>query len=86
MGRDDAAIYSDEHRDLDGGYGLKYDDSGTPDLIAAFTPWQGAASHAELMDQARYGVGVGALLRDRGEGRVRTDRGGRPIIDYHLSR
>jgi long-chain-alcohol oxidase len=80
------AIYSDEHRDLDGGYGLKYETTAAhPTFIAAFTPWQGAASHAELMDQARCGVGIGALLRDRGEGRVRADRGGRPIIDYHLS-
>lgn len=80
------AIYSDEHRDLDSGYGLKYETTAAhPTFIAAFTPWQGAASHAELMDQARYGVGIGALLRDRGEGRVRVDRGGRPIIDYHLS-
>jgi choline dehydrogenase-like flavoprotein len=37
------------------------------------------------MDQARYAVGIGALLRDRGEGRVRVDRGGRPIVHYHLS-
>ena len=59
------AIYSDEHRDLEGGYGLKYETTAAhPTFIAAFTPWQGAASHAELMDHARYCVGIGALLRD----------------------
>ena len=80
------AIYSDEDRHLDGGYGLKYETTAEhPTFIATFLPWQGAARHAELMDEARYGVGIGALLRDRGEGRVRVDRGGRPIVDYHLS-
>jgi long-chain-alcohol oxidase len=81
------AIYSDEHRNLDGGYGLKYETTAAhPTFIATFTPWRGAARHAELMDRVRYGVGIGALLRDRGEGRVHVDRGGRPIIRYHLSR
>jgi long-chain-alcohol oxidase len=80
------AIYSDEHRHLDGGYGLKYETTAEhPTFIATFLPWQGAARHAELMDRTRNGVGIGALLRDRGEGRVRVDRGGRPIVDYHLS-
>jgi choline dehydrogenase-like flavoprotein len=80
------AIYSDEHRHLDGGYGLKYETTAAhPTFIATFTPWQDAARHAELMDQARYAVGIGALLRDRGEGRVHVDRGGRPIVHYHLS-
>jgi long-chain-alcohol oxidase len=80
------AIYSDEHRFLDAGYGLKYETTAEhPTFIATFAPWQGAARHAELMDRARYGVGIGALLRDRGEGRVRVDRGGRPIVDYRLS-
>jgi long-chain-alcohol oxidase len=80
------AIYSDEHRHLDGGYGLKYETTAAhPTFIATFTPWRDAARHAELMDQTRYSVGIGALLRDRGEGRVHVDRGGRPIIHYHLS-
>jgi long-chain-alcohol oxidase len=80
------AIYSDEHRDLDGGYGLKYETTAEhPTFIATFTPWQGAVRHAELMDRVRYGVGIGALVRDRGEGRVRIDRGGRPIVHYRLS-
>jgi long-chain-alcohol oxidase len=80
------AVYSDEHRNLDGGYGLKYETTAEhPTFIATFTPWPGAARHAELMDRARYGVGIGVLLRDRGEGRVRVDRGGRPIVHYRLS-
>jgi long-chain-alcohol oxidase len=80
------AIYSDEHRYLDGGYGLKYETTAEhPTFIATFLPWPGAARHAELMNRIRHGVGIGALLRDRGEGRVRVDRGGRPIVHYHLS-
>lgn len=80
------AVYSDEHADLDDGYGVKYETTAEhPTFIAAFTPWQGEQEHAELMDRARYGVGVGALLRDRDEGQVRVDRGGRPIVRYRLS-
>jgi hypothetical protein len=80
------AIYSDEHRNLDGGYGLKYETTAEhPTFIATFTPWRGAESHAKLMGRLRYGVGIGVLLRDRGEGRVRIDRGGRPIVHYRLS-
>jgi long-chain-alcohol oxidase len=80
------AIYSDEHRHLDGGYGLKYETTAEhPTFIATFLPWPEAATHAELMNRVRHGVGIGALLRDRGEGRVRVDRGGRPIVHYHLS-
>jgi long-chain-alcohol oxidase len=80
------AIYSDEHRNLDGGYGLKYETTAEhPTFIATFTPWQGAQRHAELMDRIRYGVGIGVLLRDRSEGEVRVDRGGRPIVRYRLS-
>ena len=80
------AIYSDEHRDLDEGYGLKYETTSEhPTFFAAFMPWRGAAGHAELMDRMRCEVGIGALLRDRGEGRVHVDRGGRPIVRYRLS-
>jgi long-chain-alcohol oxidase len=80
------AIYSDEHRYLDGGYGLKYETTAEhPTFLAIFAPWRGARDHADLMDQMRYGVGLGALLRDRGEGLVRVDRGGRPIVHYRLA-
>ena len=36
------ALYSDEHRDLDGGYGVKYETAAIhPSLLVAFAPWRG---------------------------------------------
>jgi choline dehydrogenase-like flavoprotein len=81
------AIYSDQHRDLDGaGYGVKYETAPVhPSLLAAFAPWRSAAQYAELAGSlARVGL-VGVLLRDRGGGVVRVGRDGEPIAVYRLS-
>ena len=38
------AIYSDEHRYLDDGYGVKYETAAIhPHLLVAFSPWRGGA-------------------------------------------
>ena len=80
------AVYSDEHRDLDGGYGVKYETVAThPSLPAALLPWRGSARHAELMRALPRLVGIGVLLRDRGSGEVRGGRDGRPAVRYRLS-
>jgi long-chain-alcohol oxidase len=80
------AVYSDEHRDLDGGYGVKYETAAThPSLPAALLPWRGSAHHAELMRALPRLVGIGVLLRDRGSGEVRVGRDGRPAVRYRLS-
>lgn len=80
------AVYSDEHRDLDGGYGVKYETTAThPSLPAALLPWRGSAHHAELMRALPRLVGIGVLLRDRGSGEVRVRRYGRPDVRYRLS-
>jgi long-chain-alcohol oxidase len=80
------AIYSDEHADLDGGFGLKYETTAIhPGLVAAAMPWRGAAPHALLMGGLVRSVGVGALVRDRDPGEVRVDREGRPVVRYRLS-
>jgi long-chain-alcohol oxidase len=80
------AVYSDEHADLRDGYGLKYETTAIhPGLPAAFLPWRSAAGHAELMRQLPHMVGVGVLLRDRGEGVVRIHRRGAVSVRYRLS-
>jgi long-chain-alcohol oxidase len=80
------AVYSDQHRDLDGGYGVKYETAAAhPSLPAALLPWRGAAQHAGLMRALPHLVGIGVLLRDRGGGQVRVGRYGRPVVRYRLS-
>jgi long-chain-alcohol oxidase len=80
------ALYSDEHADLDGGYGLKYETGPIhPGVLVGFTPWRNARDHAELLADLPRASGVGLLLRDRGEGEVRVDRRGRLRVRYRLS-
>jgi choline dehydrogenase-like flavoprotein len=80
------ALYSDEHRDLDDGYGLKYETAAVhPSLAVAFLPWRGALEHAELMESLPRSTGIGVLLRDRDGGEVRVGRDGEPVASYRLS-
>jgi long-chain-alcohol oxidase len=81
------AIYSDEHRDLDGdGYGVKYETTAFhPSLFAAFAPWRDAAGYAALAGGLRQAGLVGVLLRDRGAGEIRVGRDGEPVVRYRLS-
>ena len=80
------AIYSDEHRDLDGGYGLKYETAAiNPSLLVAFAPWRGGRAHAELMEALPSTLGIGALVRDRDAGEVKVGRDGQPVVKYALS-
>jgi long-chain-alcohol oxidase len=81
------AIYSDQHRDLDGeGYGVKYETAAFhPSLFAAFAPWRSAAQYAELAGGLRKAGLVGVLLRDKGGGEVRIGRDGEPVTRYRLS-
>lgn len=80
------ALYSDEHRDLDGeGYGLKYETAPIhPSLMAAFSAWNSGAEHAQLMRLLPRVSAVGILLRDRGEGEVRVGRDGSSRVRYRL--
>jgi choline dehydrogenase-like flavoprotein len=80
------ALYSDQHRDLDDGYGVKYETAAIhPHLFIPFSPWRGAADHLRLMEGLGNTVGIGALLRDRDGGEVRIGRDGEPIVRYKLS-
>jgi choline dehydrogenase-like flavoprotein len=80
------AIYSDQYRYLDGGYGFKYETAAIhPTLLISFAPWRGGRQHAEMMQGLSHTIGVGVLLRDRDGGEVRLDRAGHPVAHYRLS-
>jgi choline dehydrogenase-like flavoprotein len=80
------ALYSDQHRDLDEGYGLKYETAAMhPHLVLGFWPWRSAQGHFDLMGALRNTGGVGVLLRDRDGGEVRVGRDGEPVVRYGLS-
>jgi len=81
-----AGLYSDQHVDMDGGYGVKYEHVAiTPGILASAAPWRGAAQHAELMQAMPHTGAVGVLLRDRDGGEVRVGRDGRPVVRWSLS-
>jgi long-chain-alcohol oxidase len=80
------ALYSDEHADLDGGYGVRYETGpGHPTLLAAFAPWRSASQHAQLLRELPRASGVGVLVRDRDAGEVRVGRDGEASVRYRLS-
>ncbi len=80
------AVYSDEHRHLDGDYGLKYETTAlNPSILVSFAPWRGARAHADLVEALPYTGGVGALVRDRDSGEVKVGRDGQPVVKYALS-
>lgn len=80
------ALYSDQYRNLHDGYGLKYETAaGHPHLMLQFMPWRGSREHFSLMQALSNTVPIGALLRDRDGGEVRTGRDGEPIVRYRLS-
>jgi long-chain-alcohol oxidase len=80
------AIYSDQHRYLHGGYGVKYETAAIhPSLLVVFSPWRGAREHARMMEALPSSVPIGVLLRDRDAGEVQVDRAGHPVVRYRLS-
>jgi hypothetical protein len=80
------ALYSDQHRYLHDGYGLKYETAANhPHLFLSFSPWRGSREHFSLMEGLPNTVALGALLRDRDGGEVRVGRDGEPVVRYRLS-
>ena len=80
------ALYSDQHRNLHDGYGLKYETAANhPHLFISFVPWRSGAQHLGLMEGLGNSVPIGVLLRDRDGGEVRVGRDGEPIVRYRLS-
>ncbi len=80
------ALYSDQFRDLEDGYGLKLETAPLhPHIFIPFSPWSGSREHFALMEALTNLGGVGILLRDRDGGEVRVRRDGEPIVRYKLS-
>jgi len=80
------ALYSDQHRDLHDGYGLKYETAANhPHLFIPFAPWRGSRAHFGLIQGLSGSVPIGVLLRDRDGGEVRVGRDGEPVVRYKLS-
>src|SRR4051812_1399351 len=80
------ALYSDQHRYLDGGYGVKYETAAIhPSLLVAYAPWRGARDHLRIMDGLAHSVPIGVLLRDRDGGGGEGGRDGQPYVKYGLS-
>jgi long-chain-alcohol oxidase len=80
------ALYSDQFRDLDDGYGLKFETAAQhPHLLVPFGPWRSAAQHLELVSALSSTTPIGVLLRDRDGGEVRVGRDGEPVVRYKLS-
>ena len=81
------AIYSDQHRNLSGNFGVKYETTALhPCLYSAFLPWRDPMQHRELLAALPRLVGIGILLRDRDAGFVQLDAQGEPVVRYALSR
>jgi choline dehydrogenase-like flavoprotein len=58
---------------------------GTPGLIGLVFPWEGREAFGGLMRRTRRIAPIIGITRDRGEGRVRISRSGRPRFDYTVS-
>jgi choline dehydrogenase-like flavoprotein len=79
------ALYSDQFRFLEGGYGVKYETVPLhPALLSAALPWEGAEQHARLMGSLPRLSLIAVIPRDSGAGRVRLDRDGEAIATYSL--
>jgi len=80
------AIYSDQHRQMNGNYGVKYETTSLQPVIAvAAMPWRDAAHCRSLLERLRQTTAIGVLLRDRDGGRVGVDGRGHPVARYSLS-
>jgi choline dehydrogenase-like flavoprotein len=81
-----AGNYSDEHVDMDDGYGAKYEHVAMPpSILLSFAPWRGGQASADLMRALPHTTGCGVLLRDRDGGEVTVGRDGLPVIKWKFS-
>lgn len=79
------ALYSDELRWLDAGYGVKFETiPAHPALVSSALPWESAAGHRRLMEAFPHTSLIAVIPRDSGSGRVRIGRDGEPITTYAL--
>jgi len=80
------AIYSDQHRFLNGNYGVKYETTALQPVIAvAVLPWREPQHYRTLLGKLDHTAAIGVLLRDRDSGRVTINHEGNPVSHYSLS-
>ena len=78
------SAYSDAYNYRVGNYGAKIEAAPAhPGLAALALPWEGAAAHARLMDEVRYGASLIAVTRDRDPGALSLDD--EAALDYRVS-
>lgn len=78
------SAYSDAYNYRVGNYGAKIEAAPAhPGLAALALPWEGAAAHARLMDEVRYGASLIAVTRDRDPGTLSLDD--EAAIGYRVS-
>jgi long-chain-alcohol oxidase len=81
------AIYSDQHTQLNGNYGLKYETTALqPVIAAAVLPWRTPSQYRALLEKLPHTSAIGVLVRDRDSGSVKVDRTGWPVTHYALSK
>jgi choline dehydrogenase-like flavoprotein len=77
------SVYSEQFAHLDGNYGYRLEVAPThPGLFGLATPWHSARDYREQSARNAHLSSIIVLTRDRGEGRVRVDRAGEPIVEY----
>ena len=80
------AIYSDQHRNMTGNFGVKYETTSLqPAIAAAVLPWRAPAQYRSLLENLSHTSAIGVLLRDRDGGRVTLDRAENPVSHYSVS-
>lgn len=80
------SAYSDAFTHLDGAYGYKLEAApGHPGLFALARPWASAHDYREQMIRGAHLAPIIIVVRDRGEGQVRLDERGDPLVDYAVS-
>ena len=80
------SAYSDQFTHLDGNYGYKLEAApGHPGLFALARPWYSAQDHREQMLRCSYLSPMIIVVRDKGEGSIKLDQNGDPIVKYVVS-
>ncbi len=80
------SAYCDQFARLDGNYGYTLEVPPThPGLFGLATPWHSAREYREQMTRIAHLSSIIVLTRDKGEGAVRVDRAGDPVVEYVVS-
>jgi choline dehydrogenase-like flavoprotein len=80
-------VKTDQFAHLRGGYGFRLEMAPAhPGIIALGTAWEGGQQHKLQMLRSGHAAIFFVLTRDTGEGSVRLDRRGQPVLRYWPNR